>query len=70
MTRFLKRAGRVDRSCSGCVLYRDFPLSCLASELNMPYCGTYSIYVLVPSPPDGTRCRDLDGNIRVVGRDL
>lgn len=69
MTRFLKRAERKDRMCTGCVLYREFPENCLGSELNMP-CGTYSIFILVPRPPDGTRCRDLDGNIKVVGRDV
>ena len=67
MTRFLKREKRADRSCAGCMLYRD---SCWASELNMPFCGTYSIYILVPRPPDGTRCRDLAGKIKIVGMDV
>ncbi len=70
MTRFLKREKRDDRSCAGCILWRPFPQACWVSELNIPYCGNYSIYALVPRPPDGTRCRDLDGNIKVVGRDV
>ena len=28
------------------------------------------IFLETPRPPDGTRCRDLDGNIKVVGRDV
>jgi len=36
----------------------------------VPFCGTDKIYILVPRPPDGTRCRDLEGNIKVVGRDV
>ena len=27
-------------------------------------------FTLVPRPPDGTRCRDLDGNLKIVGVDV
>lgn len=27
-------------------------------------------FILVPRPPDGTRCRDLDGNLKIVGVDV
>ena len=28
------------------------------------------VFIETPRPPDGTRCRDLDGNIKVVGVDV
>ena len=70
MTRFLKRAERTNNKCDGCIFRRP-PYSfgpCRAFKV--PFCGTDKIYILVPRPPDGTRCRDLDGNIKVVRRDV
>jgi len=70
MTRFLKRAEPTHSLCGGCVFrnpengvcfLRPYPRAC--------GCGD-GIFTLVPRPPDGTRCRDLDGNIKVVGRDV
>ena len=28
------------------------------------------VFIEVPRPPDGTRCRDLDGNLKIVGVDV
>jgi len=69
MTRFLKRVERANNKCDGCIFRRPDPFGpCRA--FNVPFCGTDKIYILVSRPPDGTRCRDLDGNIKVVGRDV
>ena len=73
MTRFLKRAHEDGRMCGGCCFdnMRDENGFCGWTYIanRKPRCG-WGIFILVPRPPDGTRCRDLDGNIRVVGRDL
>lgn len=78
MTRFLKLIKHGDENsflggCLGCIFYdrlarNDTP--CVALTLSIPFCGTHSIYIIVPRPPAGTRCRDLEGNIKVVGRDV
>ena len=66
MTRFLKSVwfGSV-ASCNLCDLYE---IDCMT--INSPGCDDGCHFVLVPRPPDGTRCRDLNGNIKVVGRDV
>jgi len=70
MTRFLKRAKPTSLLCGGCVFsnpengvcfWRASPRAC--------GCGK-GIFTLVPRPPDGTRCRDLDGNLKIVGVDV
>ncbi len=68
MTRFLKRVKRDSYRCTGCIFNKG--IICSAVGAPIPFCGTYHIFVLVPRPPDGTRCRDLDGNIKVVGVDV
>ena len=69
MTRFLKRAEPTSCLCGGCT-FNGSP-GCVFTEITRrpALCGD-QIYILVPRPPDGTRCRDLDGNIKVVGRDV
>ena len=65
MTRFLKREKwKFDTGCSRCV-FDNWPTSplCLGACRGM-------VFTLVPRPRDGTRCRDLDGNIKVVGVDV
>jgi len=68
MTRFLKRVKRSDYRCTGCIFNKG--VICLANESPIPFCGTYHIFTLVPRSPDGTRCRDLDGNLKIVGVDV
>ena len=78
MTRFLKRVPVIDGSgCNGCAFdIHHNGNSCLKHKIVYP--GTREamcvdpdiIFILVPRPPDGTRCRDLDGNIKVVGVDV
>ena len=66
MTRFLKRAESTDGHCGGCV----FDTRCLSvTRGKSPRCGR-DTFILVPRPPDGTRCRDLDGKIKIVGKDV
>ena len=76
MTRFLKRVVS-DCFCTGCAFDISHDgNSCLKHKIIYP--GTREvmcvdpdvIFLLVPRPPDGTRCRDLDGNIKVVGVDV
>ncbi len=65
MTRFLKREKwQIETACNPCVFnqYTTCPIS-------LEDCREV-VFILVPRPPDGTRCRDLDGNIKVVGRDV
>jgi len=75
MTRFLKRAKQENDDgllCQGCAMNIQNGAACLMhiARPQLPAgCGG-GIYILVPRPPDGTRCRDLDGNIKVVGRDV
>lgn len=66
MTRFLKRENGPHETirCLGCVFFPKF--LCWRHKVK---CGD-GIYILAPRPSDGTRCRDLDGNIKVVGRDV
>jgi hypothetical protein len=65
MTRFLKREKwQFETACNPCVFnkYTTCPISledCIED-----------VFILVPRPPDGTRCRDFDGNIKVVGVDV
>ena len=68
MTRFLKRVKRNNSRCTGCIFNKG--TMCSAFESPIPFCGTYHIFTLVPRPPNGTRCRDLNENIKVVGRDV
>lgn len=69
MTRFLKLKERSHINCMGCVFLK-FSHGCQAHrKLAFPFCGE-SIYISVPRPHDGTRCRDRDGNIKVVGVDV
>jgi hypothetical protein len=79
MTRFLKREKWLvenivfpDQPCQGCAMNINHGAGCLMHFIRpMRPAGCYlGIYILVPRPPDGTRCRDLDGNIKVVGRDV
>ena len=74
-TRFLKREKEYDYIvplCRGCAMDIRNGAACLmhiARPLLPAGCGD-GIYILVPRPPDGTRCRYLDGNIKVVGVDV
>ena len=67
MTRFLKRGNRKPclKPCGECVFTGKECWKFMKSY----FCGDY-VFTIVPRPPDGTRCRDLDGNIKVVGRDI
>ncbi|MFA5377397.1 MAG: hypothetical protein WC455_16720 [Dehalococcoidia bacterium] len=73
MTRFLKRVPS-GNGCGGCALWND--QTCLKHyitpliDIHNTCVAPNSIFTLVPRPPDGTRCRDLDGNIKVVRRDV
>ena len=75
MTRFLRRAKQEnddERLCQGCAMDIRNGAACLMhiARPQLPAgCGD-GIFTLVPRPPDGTRCRDLNGNIKVVGRDV
>ena len=75
MTRFLKRV-LSNSECDGCAFMGQAGTYCLKHAIIFPF-GDHaacvqpdSIFLLVPRPPDGTRCRDLDGNIKVVGVDV
>ena len=77
-TRFLKRLKREnkaaddERLCQGCAMDIRNGAACLmhiARPLLPAGCGD-GIYILVPRPPDGTRCRDLAGKIKIVGVDV
>ena len=74
MTRFLKRAYRASVPCQGCALHigrGNFLCDKLQDHQTRLACGNgWFNLILVPRPPDGTRCRDLKGNIKVVGRDV
>ena len=74
MTRFLKRAHEDGRMCGGCALRlggRKYLCNSIWKGRDDYPCGSGNdIFHLVPRPPDGTRCRDLDGNIKVVGVDV
>ena len=73
--RFLKRAKQENDDellCWGCAMNIQNGTACLIhiARPNTPAgCGD-GIFLLVPRPPDGTRCRDLEGNIKVVRRDV
>ena len=70
MTRFLKRAEPTSGLCGGCIFRNPKNVVCFWRDTHCDCgCGD-GIYTLVPRPPDGTRCRDLDGNIKVVGVDV
>jgi hypothetical protein len=73
MTRFLKRVSQSNLlGCFGCDMYKgmDCLLHAKSSHKKPVGCREDSfILTIVPRPPVGTRCRDLDGNIKVVGRD-
>lgn len=79
MTRFLKRNPCVigfEWRCDGCAFdIHHNSRSCLKHKIIYPgpretMCiDPDVVFVLVPRPPDGTHCRDLEGNIKVVGRD-
>jgi hypothetical protein len=66
MTRFLKSVfSGGESSCPLCALYT---IDCLMA--NVLGCDENCHFILGPRPPDGTRCRDLEGNVKVVGRDV
>ena len=66
MTRFLKSVwSGSEAPCNLCDLRA---IDCLMT--NAPGCDDGCHFLIVPRPPDGTRCRDLDGNIKVVGGDV
>ena len=75
MTRFLKRAASPERECpcGGCVFWvNEINFLCVAVELQRgvhPDCSQ-GVFVETPRPPDGTRCRDFDGNLKIVGVDV
>lgn len=70
MTRFLKRVPqKVNGTCGGCVFANIQPTIWYYGCYFRIYCGD-GILTLVPRPPDGTRCRDLEGNLKIVGVDV
>ena len=65
MTRFLKREKwQIDTACTPCV-FNKYTICPIPLE----YCEEV-VFILAPRPPDGTRCRDLDGNLKIVGVDV
>lgn len=66
MIRFLKRSWPEHGCCDGCALATTVHPG-LCYYQNHPTQRRVGIFTLVPRPPDGTRCLDLDGNIKVVG---
>lgn len=74
MTRFLKRVPQSNLlGCFGCDMSRGMDCLLHVNNINKKPVGCNEssfILKLVSRPPDGTRCRDLDGNTRVVGVDI
>ena len=69
MTRFLKREKwQFETACNPCV-FKSGPFKYTTCSISLADCRE-DVFIFVARPPDGTRCRDLDGNIKVVGRDV